>query len=452
MILANNDNLLTMNKPFIAALCTAFLCFQLHSQPREVLLDSLFTVLHERGQFNGNALVVMGGQRMHLGSYGYADREAKRELSETSIFNTGNISMVFTAVAILQLEENDLLNIDDPVIDHLPGFIYKNITVRQLLNHTSGLSDHPDYLASLKPTEVAGNDILVAEFYNKSPDLKFKPGMKYSFSEMDYIFLAEIIEAVSGDTYAEFLEDNIFKPAEMTNTFVLDINESLIHKNIALGYFYDIGTNSYIQNIRPEENSFLYHSSGLTGSGNIYSSVRDLYKFCQSIKERKIITSGSFKKLSGKEITSGNDTYSGLGWTILDNDKDLCLYTEGRLPGYRTGIFWNFGKNHVIVILSNDYRDNLSYFEPIFHATTTLVEEEKFYIPKIDAGIEISSLVYLNSRSELKDKLEKMNGLPEVYYFNDNSINFLVNTLTEEGDEKNARMIEKLFEKELKRR
>src|SRR3954470_24309517 len=127
--------------------CLLFICFNsitciLQAQNKPARLDSLFTSLYNQHEFNGNVLVVEKGKVIYRHSFGYADVRAKLLNTDQTAFNLASVSKTFTAVAILQLKQAGKLKLDDPFVNYFPDFPWRQITIRHLLSHTSGLPDY----------------------------------------------------------------------------------------------------------------------------------------------------------------------------------------------------------------------------------------------------------------------------------------------------------------------
>ena len=183
---------------FCTSLATG--CSNNPDREKALLLDTLFTTMHERGQFNGNVLIAENGQIIYQNCLGYADREKQIPLDENTLFNTGSVSKIFTAIAIQQLEEKNLLKLEDPVEKHLPGFPYPEVTIHHLLIHAGGLPEDSQLLQNCDwdRSKIARNKDLLEALYAQKPDLRFTPGQNSAYNNLGYIILAQVVEQVSG--------------------------------------------------------------------------------------------------------------------------------------------------------------------------------------------------------------------------------------------------------------
>src|SRR5262249_22559471 len=150
---------------------------------------------------------------------GYADFKTKTALSLHSSFHLASVSKQFTAMAIMMLKEEGKLNYDDPAKKFIPDFPYPEITVRELLNHTSGLPNItnyiPHFLTYWDSCEVASNADIAHTLSTKKPPLQSKPGTRFSYNNTGYVILGLIVEKVSGISFDQFVMQKIFKPLGM---------------------------------------------------------------------------------------------------------------------------------------------------------------------------------------------------------------------------------------------
>jgi len=252
-------------------------------QDKAVLLDSLFNTMHLRSQFNGNILIAEKGKIIYTKCYGFADRENHVPLNPNSLFNVGSVSKAFTGVAIQQLEEKNKLKISDKVIDYLPGFPYPDITIHHLLIHAGGLPADYGLLKNWDNSKIATNDDVLSALYTQKPDLIFTPGARSEYNNLGYIILSEIVEKVTNMKFRDYLDKNIFKPANMIRTNIYNAEEINEINNVARGYLFYPFTGKYEEAIRVHEFSSSYAVSGFQGDGNIYSTITDLNNFIQAL-------------------------------------------------------------------------------------------------------------------------------------------------------------------------
>jgi len=421
------------------------------AQEKSVLLDSLFTTMHHRSQFNGNVIVAEKGEIIYDTCLGPADRESEIPLDDSTLFNTGSVSKVFTAIAIQQLAEENKLNYQDPVTTYLPGFPYADITIHHLLVHAGGLPEDYKLLKSKEwpDTLIATNEDVMAALYAHRPDLKFTPGEESAYSNLGYIVLAEIVEAVSGTDFKAYIYENIFGPAKMNRSGIYDREEIKEVKKVARGYLFYPFSGKYERAIDIPEFSSNYVVSGFEGDGNVYSTVRDLYKFYNALKSGVLISEKSLNEALKKHI-SGNDSYGtsfGYGWTIANAPVKL-VQRGGELPGYVSNIIWNVSEDRVLIYLMNDYLAYISYQHQIYPAYAKIMHAQKLDIPKLKASIELTKIAVTSSLKEMEAKIKKIKNHPELYAIDVNGLKFLVHKLKSLDETEKAELLMKSFQPE----
>jgi len=204
------------------------------AQDIEAKVDGYISPYLKIGNFSGSILIAKEGRILLSKGYGMANLEHDVPNTPQTIFRLGSVTKQFTSMAIMQLQEKQLLNVDDPIAKYLPTYPNgEEITIHHLLTHTSGVPDFtsfPDYEKTMMlPSPV---EKTIERFKDKP--LEFTPGEKFKYSNSGYILLGYIIEKVSGKSYEEFLKENIFQPLNMMNTGY-DHHHTLL-KHRASGY------------------------------------------------------------------------------------------------------------------------------------------------------------------------------------------------------------------------
>jgi CubicO group peptidase (beta-lactamase class C family) len=187
---------------------------------KEERLQNLIDRYEKYYHFNGSVLVSWKGQVICDKTMGYADFATKDPLTSQSHFQLASVSKQFTAMAIMMLKQRGLLDFDDEVRKYIPQWPYPGMTIRHLLTHTSGLSNYMYYVEHQWNSPVAPyNHEVVAMLIKNKTALNFVPGRYHAYCNTGYVVLAYIVEKVSGEFFADFLDENIFKPLGMKNTF-----------------------------------------------------------------------------------------------------------------------------------------------------------------------------------------------------------------------------------------
>jgi Beta-lactamase class C and other penicillin binding proteins len=347
-------------------ICLAFgFCF---AQERVQKIDSILSTLNQEEGFSGSVLISEKGKIIYEKSFGYANAEGKVPFTENTIFLTGSVAKTFTATAILKLREQGKVNLDDPITKFLPELSYKNVTLRHLLTHTSGLLE---YQSEEIIKEIAGKGVgnteLVKVFARLNPKLEFEPGAKWEYSNTNYILLALVVEKVSGKSFPQFVAENIFAPARMTRSFVgiNNVPESL-KKEIAAGYRFTNPLAKAPVNVETLEGARSAYATkqNLYGAGNLYSTTRDLLKFHQALQSAKILKKQSLAEMYvPTKLTGGADykpfartnyvSQDALGWFVSDDASGKIAYHPGGDIGYVSYFLRNTTKDQTVIILSN---------------------------------------------------------------------------------------------------
>ena len=320
------------------------------------LLDSLFM----QQKFNGNILIAEKGKVIYSRSYGLANETTKEKLIQKSIFELASCSKQFTAMAVVILNEKKKLNFDDKISKYIPELSdYGGISIRNLLHHTGGL---PDYMMLMDTvwdkSKIATNKDIIEFFSKYKPKTLFVPNSKHEYSNTGYAILATVIERVSGQTYAEFLKEQIFEPLKMKNSFVY--NRRLSPKNIkkyAFGYLFIKSLNKYLLPDDYEKTKMVYWLDGVVGDGTVNSTVTDLLKWDRALYSTKLISKESIQEIFANGILNdGSIGKHGFGWRILDTKEfGRIAKHSGGWPGYMTYIERNIDTDKTIIILQNHY-------------------------------------------------------------------------------------------------
>ncbi len=330
-------------------------------------IDSLVQLKNKGGHFNGCVLAANNGKVIYKNCTGYSNYENKTPLNDSSMFELASCSKQFTAMAIMMLAEQGKLKYTDTIQKYILGLPYKNITIENLLTHTSGI---PDYFEMLDKhwdkTKYASNYDIVTCFQKYKPKILFKPGKKYEYSNTGYAMLSVIIEKVSGMTYGDYLSKNIFEPLHMKNTRVYNTrrtkHESI--NNYAYGYVYSDSLKKHVlPDILPNYD-FVIYMDAITGDGDVNSTISDLYLWDKGLRENKLVLKSTLDKAFTKaKLKSGEEINYGNGWELqCDGKFENIAYHSGAWPGYHTFILHFIDKEKTIIILSNNEYQNMSEF------------------------------------------------------------------------------------------
>lgn len=327
-------------------------------QSKTERLDSLLISFNDSNQFNGTVLVAERNNIVLHNAYGFSDFDTKNLLDTNSIFNIASATKPFTALCILILYEKGLLNIDDDITKYIPKLSYEGITIRHMLNHTSGLVDFSNEFEKVEGlidvTKPFGNKQLIKLLVKEAPPLNFKPGEKYSYSNTAYNLLTLVVEKVTGKRFEKFLQKEIFDPVGMNSSYLGATFTK--GKENTKGYRYRNG--EYIQDslgvyIKPLSGTTFEFTT--QGSGGIRSTTGDLFKFDLALRTGKIVKLETLEQAYTKGKTNdGKSIAYGFGWRVYEDAMMKSVYHGGGVPGYRV-LFRRGIKNdtNTIILLSN---------------------------------------------------------------------------------------------------
>lgn len=305
-------------------------------------LDSMFTRWNKDGNFNGSVLIAKNGKVYIQKSYGLANKENNVALNDSSMFQLASVSKVITATAILILHERKLIDIDLPFETYFPGFTYNGITVKQLLNHRSGL---PNYIYFLN-TEIGKSESKFTnqEVYDqmcfKAPAPYLKPNKRFNYCNTNYALLALLVEKVTGKPFEDFLQNELFKPLGMRHTCTInEIDSSRIAKAYNLKW-------------KPEE---IDASDYVLGDKSIFSTPYDLFLFSEAMYQNKVLSEETQKMAYTPYSKEQRGNNYGYGWRLKDHQDSLKkeVFHNGWWHGYRTAFHRRLKDKVTIIVLSN---------------------------------------------------------------------------------------------------
>jgi CubicO group peptidase (beta-lactamase class C family) len=347
------------------------------AQTKGSKIDALMRSLAERGQFNGSILVAEKGQLIYEGGFGKADIKGNVVFTPNTPVYLASLTKEFTAMAIMMLAEQHQLSYSDPLSKYFPEFpsYAAKVTIRNLLNHTSGIPDYGDL--GLERPGLTNKDVLSALIQQQS--LRFSPAEKFEYSNSNYILLALIVEKVSGQPYRLFLKNHIFAPLGMKDTFVYDQPRPEFARR-ARGYN-RFGDDS-------DYNLLSY------GEGGIYSTVVDLFKWDQALYTEKLVKRSTLDEAFTRgKLNDGSLTSYGFGWAIGEYNGETTYSHAGRYGGFNTYIKRFPKERTTIIFLTNHDFKNMS---AIGNALINLLHDQPYTLPQLS----IAELIYKTYRSE----------------------------------------------------
>ena len=370
----------------VMALVLGFNTFSQTSSNKELeeSINDVFESYTHYNRFIGSVLISKDDTIIYQKSFGYADIYNHKKNSKNTIFSIASVTKSLTAVGIMKLVEDGKLTLETPISTYFPSFIPDfsgKITIRHLLNHSSGMQANVGRIDEDGNGFMPGkNPITLNELFEKFKDTKlnFESGTGYEYNNFGYSLLAYIIENVSGQTYADYMEETVFKPANMKNTAVN------AYKNLKKRAFPHIGLgmNAF------EKLSSPIYSSWITGAGDINSTTGDLYNFMKALENGVVLKPVTVDKLYSYTQPIGvNNSEYGLGWKIENKGGEKWINHTGLLPGFTSLIGSLPKKNIKIIILSNATSNDLSP-ESNFEGKSQFVSSDSEITDKVIALLQ----------------------------------------------------------------
>ena len=353
------------------------------AQDIEAKVDEYVGIYLREGNFSGSILIANKGRVLLSRGYGMADLEHDVPNTPETIFRVGSVTKQFTSMAIMQLQEKQLLNVDDPIAKYLPTYPNgEEITIHHLLTHTSGIPDFGDFPDLRKTITIPSPVEKTIERFKDKP-LEFTPGEKFKYSNSGYILLGYIIEKVSGTSYEEFLEENIFQPLNMMSSGY-DHHDTLL-KHRASGYSTaggELSNAAYIDMSIPH------------AAGALYSTVEDLYIWDRALYTEKLVKKNSLDRIFTPFVESEPGTIKGhyaYGWNVLSLFDRKVINHGGGIDGFMTKISRYVDDDVCIVVLSNI---ETAPVDKISMDLAAIVFGEEYEVPKERMAAEVNPRIY----------------------------------------------------------
>ncbi|WED43286.1 serine hydrolase domain-containing protein [Legionella cardiaca] len=359
-------------RPFLLFLTTLFsLLFgsaSFASEPHEQV-DSFINKEMKEQQIPGlGVLVIEDGKIIKNQGYGFSNLELTTPVTPDTVFQLASASKHFTAFAILTLvDSGKITSLDDPLDKYLGESIpsdWKQITIRQLLSHTSGIPGFPaDFNNQQDYTEAQLLDFIAKQ------KLLFKPGEDWMYSNGGYVLLGIIIHKVSGKFYGDYLQEVAFKPLGMASTRINNVAE--IIPNRAAGY-------EMIDN-KLQNQSWVAPSLNTTADGSVLTTLNDMAKWNDALDKQKILSKAMYQAWwTPIKLKNGRNFPYSFGWIIGNVNDHRHIEHAGQWQGFRTQISRFPDDNFTVVVLMNS-----NHIDPVFIAQ----EVTRIYKPALAAPL-----------------------------------------------------------------
>ena len=331
----------------LAALACGAMAHAVADEPSSSNVDEFVSGELRAQHIPGVALaVVRGGKIVKAAGYGLANVELDVSTKPESIFQTGSVGKQFTATAVMMLVEEGKVGLDDKINKYFPDSpaSWKDITIRHLLTHTSGVPDYTE--------EKTGGAINMRTDYTEEELVKkiaalpldFPSGEKWSYSNSGYLLLGVLIHHVTGEFYGDFLQQRIFQPLQMTSTRI--ISEADIVPNRCAGYRLVKGELKNQKWVSPSLNT--------TADGALYTNVLDLAKWDAALYTEKLLKKSSFDQMwTPVKLNSGKTSPYGFGWRIAEVNGHRLLEHGGAWQGFTMHISRYVDDCLTIIVMTN---------------------------------------------------------------------------------------------------
>ncbi len=332
----------------------------LHAQNIPTELDKLFHQVSTDPEirFNGVVLVAENDKIIYQNALGFSNISVERKNSIQTRFQLASLSKVFTATAIMQLVEKGSIQLDDPLTKYFPSFPYGDITIRQILSHTSGLPDFREVYREKSPHALHNSDMIPALIQFGPPSSA--PGTDWHYSSMGYALLANLVEKISGLSFPDYIQEFICKPAGMLHSYVLSpymINPDSLR---AINYF----SNRSDALTANDSIKLVLESPWQTiiGPGLMVSSAEDLLSFSEALFANKILSAKTqLEMYTIVKLKDGTNAkldrapiYAALGWGVdIDESSGQIVSHNGGSMGISTILLRNLKTHQTVIVLQN---------------------------------------------------------------------------------------------------
>ncbi|HPF91498.1 MAG TPA: serine hydrolase [Flavobacteriales bacterium] len=410
------------------------------------------TEAHARGQFNGVALVYDSGRVVYEGAFGIGSTDPVDSLTIDRIFRLGSVTKQFTAMAIMQLQEAGALRYDQDLRDFIPELPYAGITIRHLLNHTSGVPDFfwpmmEQWKPELKEDDpdrfIQGNKDVIRFLVDKELPVVFAPGERWEYSNTGYNLLATIVERASGMSYPEYMRERVFGPAGMKHTSV---------------YRYIVGPDPAMPdrvfgfrnawNGQERISTDVHFMNPTYGEGGIYSTVHDLLRWNRALYNGQLVRQATLDVAFAPTILNDGDTIPyGFGWMLdtTPTGKQRVSHSGG-WAGFSTYIYRAIDEDRCLVVLTNN---SSSYLPQISDGLVDILYGKAPDLPPIAIGEVLGKAVADSGGTYAVARYDQLKAThPDAYRFWEQDLNVLGYALLEAGRTEDAAAILELNARE----
>ncbi len=314
-------------------------------------IDSIFTKMSKGYWFNGAVAYLEQGCLIYQNAFGISNFRTKDTLDIHSPFQLASVSKMFAAMSAMILKEDGQLDLDADITEYIPGFPYDSVTTRLLLTHRSGLSRYMSLAHEqwTNKTTPMSNDDMLDLYEEHVPKPYFLPDHGFHYCNTNYALVASVVEAITDMAYAEFVQERIFDPLGMDDSFVYDMEGdttvSFYVETEVMGHTYKGWRPSRVRN---------EYLNGVTGDKGIYTSIEDLAKFDHAITANLLVSEETMQEAftrGSAKYWRRKDNY-GFGWRIKESE-DSTAFHFGWWKGYRAYYIRDMEAAKTLIVLTN---------------------------------------------------------------------------------------------------
>lgn len=317
---------------------------EINAEEKTQLLEAAF---QKKTGFNGTVLVAQKGIVLLEKATGFAHDTVANQID--SKFQLASLSKTFTALAVMKLVQEGKMGLDHTIQDFYPRFPYSGVTLRSLLSHRSGLPYYQyEFDRKVRKEKIYPSNQQIMQWFTEAdptPKILHLPDHHFNYNNTNYAVLAAIIEKVSGQSFAHYMEENIFKPAGMDHTFAGTSENADLNVNRTFGH----------QNGRRLEKDFY---DDIMGDKGIYSSAPDLLKYYTVLKNGTLVSKENLREMyTPRSFEHPGIRNYGYGFRLWVNKMQQTeyIYHTGWWKGYNTIMFFDLRDDFVVIVLSNKY-------------------------------------------------------------------------------------------------
>lgn len=389
------------------------------AQTKQSKLAAIMQSYHNYNMFDGAVLVAENGKVVYKGAFGMANREWDIPNATDTKFMIGSVSKPITAMLMLLQVQKGLIGLDKTIADYLPQFMGKpaaKVTIRQLLSHTSGMPNY-DIIKDFFP-RISRQYFSREEYIKTYLDsaLAFEPGTKYNYSSWGYFTLGYIMEKVTGKTYADLMKEEIFDKLSMNSSGSYSHTQVVAKR--ATGYDYAFGGYT---------SSDFRDQSNTMGTGDIYSTVGDLFKFHLAISNNALLN----KQLTTEMLTPGiKPADYGFGWfnknfKYTPTDSIASNFHLGITDGFISFLLRIPSTNSMVVILCNS--SPTDFFGIVGNLVKVLYNKPVTVKEPVHKAVE--KTIAKDGATKAVEAYRKMKADSSHYYIDWISMNFIAEQL-----------------------